>query len=247
LKPDLVAPGTLICSARASGVKPGRLGVTPDGRYAYDVGTSMATAVVSGCAALVREHLAATGHAEPSAALVKAILINGANPLTGSDATADPRGDPNYNQGFGAVCMTTSIPGPGVPELRLEFRDEDPARELAQSGECFSYELEADPNLPLRICLVWTDRALRVRGVQNALDLTVTHEPTEMQWLGNQGRPTFWPEEHDHTNNAQRVVITGVEPGTYTIRVGGYSLTDRTQPFALVVSGALRPPGLLDR
>jgi subtilisin family serine protease len=49
----------------------------------FEGGTSMATPLVAGCAAVVRAFLRKQGLAEPSAALMKAMIINGAHPLAG--------------------------------------------------------------------------------------------------------------------------------------------------------------------
>ena len=80
IKPDLVAPGTNIVSARshhASASYP----FVYDEDYAIESGTSQATPLVSGAAALVRQYVQEQGGTEPSAALVKAILIHGATDL----------------------------------------------------------------------------------------------------------------------------------------------------------------------
>ncbi|MEI7772226.1 MAG: S8 family serine peptidase, partial [Chloroflexales bacterium] len=72
IKPDLVAPGTNVISARshADGVA---YADGYDANYAYDSGTSMATPLVSGAAALVRQWLSQDrGLGDPSAALVRA-------------------------------------------------------------------------------------------------------------------------------------------------------------------------------
>src|SRR5262249_28661749 len=56
IKPDVVAPGTDIVSARSSAAPDGNFwGIVPDLPYAYNGGTSMAAPVVTGLATLVRE------------------------------------------------------------------------------------------------------------------------------------------------------------------------------------------------
>ncbi len=91
LKPTLVAPGQGIVSAKSTGAT---IGCAPVGTlYLQCDGTSMATPAIAGSAALVREYFSrgfypsgtpngSTGF-EPSSALVKAILINGAAEVTG--------------------------------------------------------------------------------------------------------------------------------------------------------------------
>ena len=58
IKPDIVAPGTGILSARSSEADDqGVFGISDDPAWMYDAGTSMATPLVSGCAAVVRQAL----------------------------------------------------------------------------------------------------------------------------------------------------------------------------------------------
>ncbi len=87
IKPDVVAPGTAVLSTRSRAVVTASTdwGVSNDPAFFFDGGTSMATPLVAGCAALVRQFLV-TDHAiaSPSAALVKALLINGRTRSAGS-------------------------------------------------------------------------------------------------------------------------------------------------------------------
>lgn len=89
IKPDVVAPGTGILSARSSLVNDaGLFGTSDDPQWMFEAGTSMATPLVSGCAAVIRQALKSNPPTDapptyPSAALVKAILINGAVDLVG--------------------------------------------------------------------------------------------------------------------------------------------------------------------
>ena len=76
-KPDIVAPGTNIISTRSSVASGSGWGIV-DGDYMYDGGTSMATPFAAGASALVREFYTRTYALDPSAALVKATLVNGA-------------------------------------------------------------------------------------------------------------------------------------------------------------------------
>lgn len=114
IKPDVVAPGVNILSARSQERKiqndlarvatfeklyPGHPKWQDPG-WAIMSGTSMATPLVAGCIAVIREVFEKQGINNPPAALVKALLINGAVCLPGIPMTA---------QGFGRVNLQHSI------------------------------------------------------------------------------------------------------------------------------------------
>ncbi|HEX4926256.1 MAG TPA: S8 family serine peptidase, partial [Bdellovibrionales bacterium] len=83
IKPDVVAPGTNILSARSSQTKPTDVmwGAFNE-KYLYAGGTSMATPLTAGAAAVVREYLVKVrGMVKPSAALIKGILMHTATDL----------------------------------------------------------------------------------------------------------------------------------------------------------------------
>ena len=92
-KPDLVAPGTGIRSARAGG------------GYEYVTGTSFATPFVTGAAALLMEWGIVMGN-DPYlyGQKVKAYLQRGARELPGFEAF------PNVLVGYGALCVEDSLP-----------------------------------------------------------------------------------------------------------------------------------------
>ena len=69
----------------------------------------MAAPFVAGCAALARQYYASVKH-DPSAALIKATLVNGTIWLSGRDANGPTVGKPNYHQGHGRVDMLRSLP-----------------------------------------------------------------------------------------------------------------------------------------
>ncbi|KXJ85221.1 peptidase S8/S53 domain-containing protein [Microdochium bolleyi] len=105
-KPDVVAPGVAILStasrdlAARARAKAATFGPSKDVDWMFNTGTSMAAPLAAGCCALLREALDfKTGVANPSAALVKALLINGAVDL----------GLPRTEQGFGRVDLERSL------------------------------------------------------------------------------------------------------------------------------------------
>lgn len=240
IKPDVVAPGTDIASTRSSraplesfwGPYPGA-----GGRYAFMGGTSMATPLVSGCAALVREYYMKRHQHQPSAALLKATLINGARWLTGADSIANQNEVPNYDQGFGAVHMPSTVPSAADPGLKLAFVDswQDPQRQFVSSGQRFRYTVEASGGARLSFCLAYTD--LPARGLQNDLNLIV-QTPTGEKHVGNEHLPERLTPL-DRGNNVEVVRIANPPPGSYLIQVSAFNLLAQGQDFALVATGEL--------
>ncbi|MFO7634472.1 MAG: S8 family serine peptidase [Caldilinea sp.] len=103
LKPDVVAPGTWILSVRGAQAPDGSFWGNFNADYAYMGGTSMATPLTAGGATVVREWLnKARGVASPSAALLKAILINGATQLPGENVASN-------NSGHGRVDLKNTL------------------------------------------------------------------------------------------------------------------------------------------
>ena len=114
IKPDVVAPGVNILSPRTQDknhqadiafVNKDRKAQPGDPKWQdpqWDVrsGTSMATPLVAGCIAVMREVFEKQGVSDPPAALIKALLINGAVKLPGLSLSA---------QGFGRVHLQKSI------------------------------------------------------------------------------------------------------------------------------------------
>ncbi len=105
VKPDVVAPGTFILSARAALAPDANFWQGYNSDYAYMGGTSMATPLTAGAATLVREWLAKErGMPNPSAAFQKALLIHGAARLPGSTV-------PNNASGWGRVDLKNTLDG----------------------------------------------------------------------------------------------------------------------------------------
>ncbi len=127
IKPDLAAPGTLIISARSHDPQAGTGWGEYNQDYIYEGGTSMATPLTAGAAAIVREWLTRLkGVANPSAALIKALLIEGAADMSpgqyGTGSTQEvPAIRPNNVSGWGRVDLAASLE-PAAPQ-KLWFED----------------------------------------------------------------------------------------------------------------------------
>jgi serine protease AprX len=248
MKPDVVAPGTDILSTRSDAAPPEHFwGLLDDNpAYAYMGGTSMACPLVAGCAALVREYYVTDRAAEPSAALLKATLVNGTRWLSGTDSVADHELRPNYHQGFGEIHLPTTIPNPGEPALRLEFVDSwsRPELQLGETGQRFRFQVAVEAGLPLRMCMAYTD--LPGRALQNDVSLIV-QDPTGRKIVGNADLPGNIARS-DVDNNVEVVREDDPAPGQWLVQVFARNLLRPPQDYALVVAGRLasalrRAPG----
>ena len=178
-KPDIVAPGTFILSTRSSVASGTGWGVYDD-YYMYNGGTSMACPLTAGAAALVREYLIdEKGFAIPSAALIKAALLNSAEDIspgqygTGAAQEIPDSPVPNNVEGWGRLNLGNGV-YPQSP-FNILYYDEQSS---LNTGEYREYTVNVlDPGSPLKINLVWTDypgSPAAQGGLVNDLDLQVT-------------------------------------------------------------------------
>jgi serine protease AprX len=242
IKPDLMAPGTVVLSTRSEPSFPRYPFDGFDSRYAFLSGTSMATPVVTGAAAIVRQYYVQERQHPPSAALLKATLVNGAIWMPTETVVDQTVGQPNFHQGFGRLDLRRTLPVPGDPGgLKLVFADID-----RQSDEALKKEIEersfwkrtlhVEAGLPLRVTLAWTDRP--EHGLQQSLDLVVL-PPRAKRLPGNPRLVRAPGQKSDHFNNLQQVVVEEPEPGEYQIQILAYNTLYEAQGFSLVATGKL--------
>ncbi|TVV71405.1 S8 family serine peptidase [Sphingomonas solaris] len=222
IKPDVVAPGTAILSTHSRDANVGSFwGPSNDREYCFMGGTSMATPIVAGCAAVVREFLGG----EPSAALIKAMLINGAVNIAGQYTPAEAGPIPNFEEGFGRVDMPNTV-GPLPSDVSVEWFDEGPA---LQTGDEWTRDVALNQTGTLKVTLVWTDPP--GEALQNDLDL-ILMGPSGEERHGNVAPGS---SDFDRFNNVEQVEWTGLDAGTWTITVRAFRAALHPQNFALVV------------
>jgi hypothetical protein len=243
VKPDLVAPGTVILAARSGPSSPApHLEETAfGGHYTYQSGTSMAAPVVAGAAALVRQYyVKEQGHAKPSAALLKATLINGTQWIATKTAEDDAVGRPNFHQGFGRLNLRQTLPLPANPEgFSLRFADinrDEPAalNSNIASKSAWKKRIQVKAGLPLRFTLCWTDHP--AHGLQNHLNLMV-QAPAGQRLTGNpELKREPWAKADRH-NNVQRITVDNPAAGVWNVVVNAVNTPFPTQGFSLVATG----------
>ncbi len=225
-KPDVVAPGTFILSTRSSGIASNNSAwrAFPASRqYFYMGGTSMATPLAAGAAALVREYLRRKRKFKsPSAALVKAALIAGARRLPGT-ASAGVVAD--NHQGFGRVDLAA------VLNAKTFFVEVAPG--LA-TGKIHGGTLRMPSGAAsLRVALCYSDYP--GPSLVNNLNLILTApDGRKVTALGNAGTTLAL----DSRNNVEVIEVADPAQGTWRWAVVGSNVPQSPQDFALVILGA---------
>jgi hypothetical protein len=227
IKPDLVAPGTYVLSARSRATTSQGWGVpSSDSRYMFDGGTSMATPLVAGCVAVTRAFLKSVhGMTKPSAALLKALPINGARDLAGQYLPSEADSIPNNSEGFGRLDLQAVV-GPYADGESLQFWDEGAALDVNEKSDQ-SIAIPAGTT-GIKATLVWVDPP--GEGLQSDLDLIVK--------IGSQERHGNMPAEStgfDRINNVEQIAWENIPNGACTVSVVCNRVTLSPQNFALVV------------
>ncbi|WP_394850150.1 S8 family serine peptidase [Pendulispora brunnea] len=238
IKPDITVPGADIVSARNdSNTASNNCNTTSMS------GTSMATPGAAGFGALVRQYYTdgfypsgaanAADRRTPSAALIKATMINSAASMANAGSV------PGNCQGWGRVLLDDALYFTG--QARRLFAADDTGFPQGGSGQAKTFSLDVDSSASLKVTLTWTDYPSTPAAnphLNNDLDLEV--KGPGGTYLGNvltNGGSTTGGTA-DRRNTVEQVILASPPSGTYTITVRGFNLPSGDQPFALVASYA---------
>ena len=244
IKPDVVAPGGYVRSCRAQEAGDTGSATWSNQYYLEYTGTSMATPNAAGAAALVREYLVEIAlRPEPQGALIKALLILGAEDM-------GTRNIPNDDEGWGRVNLRDTLAPTGGRGIWVDDRSL-----LSSTGQSKSYVFNVSASSsPFKVVLAWSDeRGSRFSSTQlvNDLDLEVT-SPDGITYLGNvfsNGR-SIQAGSRDTLNNVEVVLIDAAQQGIWEVKVKDTNHAgSRSQPYSIAVSGQgvndLRPDPLM--
>ena len=220
VKPDLLAPGTGVNSTLASADHTS----VRSKYYTYMGGTSMASPLVAGCCAVVRDYLQHNRNvAKPSAALVKAVLLTGARSLYPGQYTRYheiPNNRPNNVEGHGHVNVKESLePTDG----KMSFVE----MTFSRTGQAVTNVFEKPAGVDLNIGLVWTDYPGSYgaeKALVNDLDLYVVTPSGGVR------------TRNDHIDNNEVLRLGDPGAGQYKVIVKAHSIMEASQPCAVVFS-----------
>ena len=215
LKPEVVAGGTNIIST------------TPYNTYTAETGTSMSSPTITGTWALLcQRYRQLHGNADPSAALIKALVCNNATDL------GNP--GPDFIYGFGNLNALTAVQA---------MENNQYVTGTMNNGDVNTITI---PGLPsglqqVKIMLYWPDAPAApyaASALVNDLDLTVTspdatvHYPLVLSTDPNHLADNA-AEGPDHLNNIEQVVINNPPGGSFTVTVNGYSIPAGPQNYVV--------------
>ncbi|KAJ1433321.1 peptidase S8/S53 domain-containing protein, partial [Ochromonadaceae sp. CCMP2298] len=244
IKPDVVAPGDSLTSAKSNGVG------GPSCMTTTMSGTSMATPAVAGASLLIRNYFSSTsndfwaGHCDtsyqwcgaftPSGVMTKALLLHsgtGMQMYHGGGTRDVMLGDaPDFMQGYGRVTLKNILPLQGQNSFDLFVIEQNTK---AMNSRVFTVTVK-DSSGPLKVTLSWYDPpstgGTTTKTLLHDLDLKV-QSPAGDIYYGNGGNSA------DRVNNNEQVVAEDPLKGDWKVYVNSKALPmDNRQQFALIIT-----------
>lgn len=223
IKPDLVAKGLNVFSTGNGG------------GYSQSNGTSMATPVVTGVAALVVEQWRKTLGATPRPDELKAVLLNGAEDL-GTPG-------PDYAYGFGLVNAQTAVDN----VIADAGQGNRIRRGTVRGGDVIEHAFDLAATESVRLTLVWNDPAFDPSGggywahtLINDLNLKVVAPDgsVSLPWVGDAVTPENGSTRGvNDRDTVEQIDMTATVAGTYKAVISG-TTPGGPQEYALVASAS---------
>lgn len=235
LKPEVYAPGCSTFSAHS--------GQTCGTRSMC--GTSMASPVVAGAAALVKQYFedgyyptgaAVAGNGfQPSGSLLRAMLA-----ISGDDMSGVTQ-YPGYKEGWGRILLDNCCFF-GGDSRKLFVADKRHAQGVS-AGQSQNFNFTVSGGSNLRVFLAFADEpgsAFAAQPVVNNLNLTVT-APDGTVYHGNilstaTSTSTANATQYDPKNTMEAVLVPSPQNGTWSIQVTGADVPVGPQGFAVAAA-----------
>lgn len=216
IKPEITTTGSEVRSTGANNT------------YVTDWGSSLASpAVAGGAALLVEKYRQLSAGSNPPAALLKALLMNGANDI-------DNPG-PDYKSGFGWMNLNRSL---------AMLKNNHFLRQVISAGATAEIPLTVPANTgQLKVMIYWHDPASAVFSAAtlvNDIDLEVKN-PAATSFLpwkldtAHSNITALATRGADHINNVEQVTIDNPTAGVYNVLVKGTAINvSSAQEYFLV-------------
>lgn len=239
MKPDVVAPGVGVFAALSRGVAKygGEAATVADianAKWKADSGTSQATPLVAGCAAILREALQDGGFRDPPpGALLKALIINGADRIPGVSENAQGHGRVNLQA---ALAMLAHPPhrskdNPASPSMTGGTLVGDALKQAEEFELTLVPDNRSNSHSHFKITMVYND--IGNKEIQNNLNLFVTDVSTSNTVPGNDKSLT----DPDVQNNVEQVILSYVPQHGVKVRVHAQKiLAQHDQDYVLAWS-----------
>ncbi|MGI0148131.1 MAG: hypothetical protein ACREDF_01180, partial [Thermoplasmata archaeon] len=226
----------------------------PDAHWS---GTSYSTPAAAAAAAIIRQYFVdgwypagrpvAANSVNPSAALIRAMLIASGQQVTGGGTVSRSPTDtwPNNEQGFGRVLLSRILPIASAGDtFRTQVIDE---KDGLLTGDSVTNTFHVANVGPVKFVLTWNDFPGTLgssKALVNDLDLEV-RAPDGTIYHGNhfglfaEGQSLPGLSAFDTTNVEEAVILRSAMTGDWTVRVIGSDVPVGPQPFALVATGTV--------
>jgi subtilisin family serine protease len=206
--------------------------------YGYEEGTSMATPVVTGTAALLTEQWRKLHNgANPGPQILKALLIAGADDL------GNP--GPDYTYGFGFLNAKASV-DLVVADNGVGKRVKTDNAIVSTPPATFDYSLTLASAQDLRVVLTWFDPEVLPVGTEDVAGKTLVND-LDVKVVGPGGTTLPYVLDVNNpganatrgvntTDNTEEVEVKGAAAGTYHVIVTGTAVPQGPSQFVVVAN-----------